>query len=127
MKKMVLALATSSVLALANETTINETMSLMTQGVNQIQTGFVYSKKKDVVSGIKILQSANTIFTKVDVSTFIANNNKIQVTNNINRNLTANLKLLRKSVESDNYTDATKHYGEVMASCIACHRIVRGY
>ena len=47
MKKTILALVASSVLALASETTINATMSLMTQGMNQIQAGFLYSNKKD--------------------------------------------------------------------------------
>jgi len=127
MKKMILALAASSVLALANDTTVNATMSLMTQGMNQIQAGFLYSNRADVVGGIKVMQDANSIFTKVDVSTFIKNNNKIQVTHNINKNLTANLKELQKAVDSKNMSDATKAYGEVTANCISCHRIVRGW
>ena len=75
MKKMILALVATSVLALANETTVNATMSLMTQGMNQIQAGFLYSNKEDIKSGIAVVENANAIFKNVDVSTFIKHNN----------------------------------------------------
>jgi hypothetical protein len=127
MKKMILALVASSVLALANETTVNATMSLMTQGMNQIQAGFLYSNKEDISSGIKVVENANAIFANVDVSTFIKHNNKIQVTHNINKNVTENIKALKKAIAAENYSDATREYGELTANCIACHKIVRGW
>ena len=127
MKKVILALVASSVLALASESTVNATMSLMTQGLNQIQNGFIYSNEKDVTQGIEILENANAIFHQVDVATFIPQSNKIQVTKNINKNLTADLKALKKAVAAKNYTDSTKEYGKVIANCVACHRIVRGW
>ncbi|WP_294963886.1 cytochrome C [Sulfurimonas sp.] len=127
MKKMILALVASSVLALANETTVNATMSLMTQGMNQIQAGFLYSNKEDISSGIKVVENANAIFANVDVSTFIKHNNKIQVTHNINKNVTENIKALKKAIAVENYSDATREYGELTANCIACHKIVRGW
>jgi hypothetical protein len=127
MRKMIFALAATSVIALATETTVNATMSLMTQGMNQIQAGFLYSNKKDVKDGIVVLENANAIFSKVDVSAFIKNNNKIQVTHNINENLDKNIKGLKKAVAAENFSDATKEYGELIANCIACHKIVRGW
>ena len=127
MKKVILALVTSSVLALASESTVSATMSLMTQGLNQIQNGFIYSNEKDVAQGIEILENANKIFTQVDVATFIPQSKKIQVTRNINKNMTADLKALKKAFASKNYTDTTKEYGKVVANCIACHRVVRGW
>ena len=102
-------------------------MSLMTQGLNQIQNGFIHSNDKDVAQGIEILESANAIFTQVDVATFIPQSNKVQVTKNINKNLTVDLKALKKAFAARNYTDTTKEYGKVVANCIACHRIVRGW
>ncbi|EDZ61331.1 putative periplasmic cytochrome c [Sulfurimonas gotlandica GD1] len=127
MKKMILALAATSVLALANDTTVSATMSLMTQGMNQIQAGFLYSNKEDIAAGITVLENANAIFANVDVSHFIKNNNKVQVTHNINKNVDKNIKALKKAVVADNYTDATREYGELTANCIACHKIVRGW
>lgn len=126
MKKMILALVASSVLALANDTTVNATMSLMTQGMNQIQAGFLYSNKEDIKAGIKVIENANAIFSKVDVSNFIKNN-KVQVTHNINKNLDKNIKAMKKAIAAENYTDATREYGELTANCIACHKIVRGW
>ena len=127
MKKVILALVASSVLAFASESTVSATMSLMTQGLNQIQNGFIHSNDKDVAQGIEILESANAIFTQVDVATFIPQSNKVQVTKNINKNLTVDLKALKKAFAARNYTDTTKEYGKVVANCIACHRIVRGW
>jgi len=127
MKKMVLALVATSVIAMANDTTVNATMSLMTQGMNQVQAGFLYSNKEDIASGIAVIENANAIFKNVDVSTFIKNNKKVQVTRNINKNVSKHLKALKKAVAAGNYTDATKEYGELTANCIACHKIVRGW
>ena len=129
MKKALLALAVSSIVtfASASENTINATMSLMTQGMNQVQTGFLYSNKDAVNNGIEILENANAIFSKVDVTTFIKHNNKVQVTKNINDNLSKNLAAFKKAVKAKDYTEATKYYGKVTSNCIACHRTVRGW
>ena len=127
MKKTVLALVATSVIALASDTTVNATMSLMTQGMNQVQAGFLYSNRDDVENGIKVLENANAIFTKVDVSTFIPHNKKVQVTKNISENLTKNLDALSKAVSNKNMSDATDAYGKVIANCISCHRVVWGW
>ena len=127
MKKIILALAATSVLALADTATIDATMKLMKQGLEQAQSGFVYNDKKDLMRGIETLESSNSIFKNVDVSVFIPNNNKIQVTRNINKNLEKNLKALKKSVKDEKYSEATKHYAEVVNNCISCHTIIRGW
>ena len=127
MKKIILALAATSVLALADTATIDATMKLMKQGLEQAQSGFVYNDKKDLMRGIETLESSNSIFKNVDVSVFIPNNNKVQVTRNINKNLEKNLKALKKSVKDEKYSEATKHYAEVVNNCISCHTIIRGW
>ena len=73
------------------------------------------------------LEKANAIFANVDVALFIKHNNKIQVTHNINSNLDKNIKGLKKAIAAENYTDATREYGELTSNCIACHKIVRGW
>lgn len=129
MKKVLLALAVSSMVtfASASEATIKATMSLMTQGMSQIQTGFLYSNKDAVNNGIEVLENANAIFSKVDVTTFIKHNNKVQVTKNINKNLSENLEAFSKAIKKKDYTEATKYYGKVTSNCIACHRTIRGW
>ena len=127
MKKIILALAATSVLALADSTTIDATMKLMKQGLEQAQSGFVYNDKKELMRGIETLESSNAIFKNVDVSVFIPNNKKVQVTKNINKNLAKNLKALKKSVKDEKYSEATKLYAEVVSNCISCHTIIRGW
>lgn len=127
MKKTILALVASSTLMMASDTTITATMSLLSQGLNQVQTGLMYNNNADVENGISVLENANAIFNKVDVSKFIQHNNKIQVTKNINANLEKSLKQLKKDVETKHFADATKSYAAVMNNCLACHTIVRGW
>ena len=127
MKKTILALALASTLSMATETTITATMSLMSQGLNQVQTGLMYNNQEDIKAGISVLENANAIFKKVDVSTFIKNNHKIQVTKNINDNFDASLKKLKEDVNARRYGDATKSYANVMKNCLSCHTIIRGW
>ena len=127
MKKTIVAFALTSLTLFANEATINATMQLMDQGMNQVQKGFVYNSKSDIVRGIDTIESANSIFTHVDVSTFIKNNAKIQVTKNINGNLAKHLKGLRADVEAHKYSDAGIKYAKVLNDCVSCHTIIRGW
>jgi hypothetical protein len=69
MKKIILALSLTVAASFANDTTINATMDLMNQGLQQVQKGFVYNSKEDILRGIETIESANSIFTHVDVST----------------------------------------------------------
>jgi nitrate reductase cytochrome c-type subunit len=127
MKKAILAVALVAASTFANDVTVNATMSLMEQGINQVQKGFLYNSKSDIKAGISTLESANSIFNHVDVSTFIKHNNKVQVTKNINANLTADLKALKKDVNAGKFNDATKKYGKVVNDCLSCHTIIRGW
>ena len=127
MKKIILALAASSVLVLASDATINATMKLMEQGLNDVQSGFVYHDKEKLNRGIATLEGSNAIFSNVDVSVFIPNNAKVQVTKNINQNLADALKTLKASVADKNYAQASEDYGKVVKSCISCHTIIRGW
>ncbi len=127
MKKVILTLVMTSVIALADTTTVIATMKLMNQGMDDIQSGFLYNNKETLSKGISTLENANAIFGTVDVSSFIPHNNKVQVTKNINKNLAEDLTAFKKSVEAKNFSDATANYGKVMNDCISCHIIIRGW
>jgi len=128
MKKTILALVASSTLMMASENiTVSATMSLMFQGLNKVQSGLMHNNKADIKDGLSTLENANAIFTKVDVSTFIKNNNKVQVTKNISANLNNSLADLSKATKSNNLAGVTKAYAKVMQNCLACHTIVRGW
>lgn len=126
MKKVILALVTCSVLSIASETTIDATMKLMQQGMNQIHTGLLLNSKEDIKQGISIVESSNSIFTHVNVADFVKSN-KVTVTKNINKNLAKDLISFKKAIDSADYTEATKQYGKVLNECVACHTIIRGW
>lgn len=127
MKKVILALVMTSVIALADATTIDATMKLMKQGMDDIQSGFLYNSKATILKGVDTVENANAIFSRVDVSTFIAHNNKVQVTKNINKNLAQDLAELKKAVSDEKYSKATASYGNVVNDCLSCHIIIRGW
>ena len=126
MKKVILALVACSVLSIANETTIDATMKLMQQGMNQINTGFMLNSKEDIKQGLTTLENSNSIFTRVDVASF-TNSNKVTVTKNINENLDTHLKALKKAINNSQYSEATTEYGKVLNQCVACHSTIRGW
>lgn len=126
MKKVILALVTCSVLSIASDSTIDATMKLMKQGMDQIHTGFMYNSKEDIKRGIETVENSNAIFTHVNVADFVKSN-KVTVAKNINKNMAKDLKELKKAVNDAKYTEATKQYAKVLNECIACHTIIRGW
>lgn len=126
MKKVILALVTCSVLSIASDTTIDATMKLMQQGMNQIHTGFLYNSKQDIMQGIETVENSNAIFTHVDVAKFMKSN-KVTVAKNINQNMTDDLKALKKAIEKSEFSEATRQYGKVLNECVACHTIIRSW
>jgi len=127
MKKVIAVMMFTAITSFANEATITATMSLMEQGVSQIQKGFLYNSQNDLLRGIETAESANSIFSHVNVATFIKNNAKIQVTKNINNNLAQHLKAFKKDVQAKKYNDATEKYAQVLNDCVSCHTIIRGW
>lgn len=126
MKKVILALVTCSALSMASEATIDATMKLMQQGMNQVNTGFMLNSKADIQDGLLTLENSNAIFTRVDVAKFIKSN-KVTVAKNINENLSTHLAALKKAVNNSQYAEATVQYAKVLNECVACHSTIRGW
>lgn len=127
MKKVILALALTSAATFASDTTVNATMQLMKQGMEQIQKGFLYNSKSDIVQGINTVENSSEIFKFVDVTKFIKHNNKVTVTKNITSNLQKDLESFKKAVADNKFADATALYGKVTNDCLSCHTIIRGW
>ncbi|MBN2781813.1 MAG: cytochrome C [Campylobacterales bacterium] len=126
MKKVMLALVATASLSMASDATINATMSLMKEGMNKINNGFMYNSKEDVKAGLAVVESANDIFKTVDVKAF-TKSEKEQVARNINNNIEDHIKALRKAVEAGKYSEGITQYAKVMDDCISCHTIIRGW
>ena len=121
-----IALTATASLSMASEVTVDATMSLMKQGMNKINSGFMYNSKEDVKAGLSIVESANSIFKTVNVKDFMKSD-KVQVTRNINKNMAKHIKELRKAVDAGKYGEATTKYSKVMSDCISCHTSIRGW
>jgi len=126
MKKIVWILVVCSTMVFSSETTIDATMKLMKQGMDQIQMGFMYNSKDDIKRGIETVKNSDAIFQYVKVGDFM-NSNKVAVATNINKNMAKNLQALQKAVDNAKYSEATKQYGKVLDDCLSCHTIIRGW
>jgi len=127
MKKLLLTLSVFATIASADNITINSTMNLMEKGMSSIQKGFLYNQKKTILEGIDITMNANKIFDTVDTKEFTHGNNKTQVIANIHGNVSHDLKVLKKYLVNNKYSDATMQYGKVINDCVACHTVIRGW
>jgi cytochrome c556 len=127
MKKLLLTLVAGATIASASNTTINATMDLMEKGMNTIQKGFFYNQKALLLEGADVVESANKIFSTVDTKEFTKGNRAQQVISNIHGNLASDLKAFRKSVEADQFANASAQYGKMVNDCVACHTVIRGW
>jgi predicted transglutaminase-like cysteine proteinase len=126
MKKVMVALMATASLSMASNITVDATMSLMKQGMDKINSGFMYNNKHDIKAGLSIIENANSIFTTVDVKEF-THSDKVQVTKNINKNMNDHIKKLREAVNAGKYSESTAQYAKVMSDCISCHTSIRGW
>lgn len=127
MKKLLLTLVAGVTIASASNTTINATMDLMEKGMQTIQKGFFYNQKTLLLEGADVVDSANKIFSTVDTKEFTKGNRAQQVISNIHGNLAGDLKAFRKSVEANQFSNASAQYGKIVNDCVACHTVIRGW
>jgi len=106
--------------------TVNATMALMKQGMNLVEDGFFYNDKAQIMKGIDIVENANNIFSTIDVRSFINQKNvSVQVVNNLTGHIGDELKVMKKSIASGEYSEASKEYSKILNNCISCHIVIR--
>jgi hypothetical protein len=88
---------------------------------------FFYNQKALLLEGADVVESANKIFSTVDTKEFTKGNRAQQVISNIHGNLAADLKAFRKSVQADQFSNASAQYGKMVNDCVACHTVIRGW
>jgi hypothetical protein len=129
MKLIKLALIASLSFGIANaENVMQKSMSLMDQGMTQIQKGFINSNIELIKDGAKLVEEGNALFSDVKViKEFLPKDKKhmINVAENASKRITLDLNVLELNIDDKAYVNAANAYSDMLNACSRCHSIVR--
>ncbi len=117
-------------LLFANETVLIKEMKNMRDGMNQINDGFFYHKKDDIINGLKLVKDANKIFkTQTDVKKYLPKKVKhmFGLSYSTARKVNVNIDKMKKLINQNNFSKASDVYVDIIKSCTSCHAIVRDW
>lgn len=127
MKKMFIAsaaLAATISCASANEAFYTN-MSLLEQGLTNIQKGYLYNSDALIESGVNTLVDAHSKLSYADLKDTLPKNANTTVYDNMNDEMAKNIEELRKAAQNHNTANAVEAYANVVKNCISCHIAIR--
>ena len=132
MKKILFGLAVIAALGLQATASdeLKTNMTEMRDGLQQIQDGFSYNNKNDILTGIAKIQKANEMFhdSKSAAAYLPKEKQKFSKVSFLSANsLNRNLEEMKEYVNVDKIVDASDSMAGVVHSCTRCHAIVRGW
>ena len=130
MKKVLVCLSLFAALGLQADDSVQVTMKDMRDGLVQVQDGFLYNNKENILSGIDKITKANKIFhdEKSASSCLPVDKKKYsQIAYISTKNLNLYLSKMKSYVEDGSIVNASDAYSGVIHSCTHCHAITRGW
>ncbi|MDP3119783.1 MAG: hypothetical protein Q8N01_05165 [Sulfuricurvum sp.] len=127
--KLALMCVLSSV-AMANTTTLLETMRDMENGLSNVQKGFLYNNPVLIKEGVDAIHAANALFNNMDETKRFLPREKQHLSNvalNASKRINTASTNLLKAVEKKQFSKASQSYSELVNACTACHGVVRGW
>jgi tRNA uridine 5-carbamoylmethylation protein Kti12 len=128
-----LNILTAAVLTLSvasAEDVMKKSMSVMTEGMTQIQQGFLHNNLELIKSGAKLVKDGNTMFSdKKVISTYLPNEKKhmVNVAENAAKRIDLDVSILELNLEDKAYINAANAYSDILNACARCHSIVRSW
>jgi tRNA uridine 5-carbamoylmethylation protein Kti12 len=128
-----LNILTAAVLTLSvasAEDVMKKSMSVMTEGMTQIQQGFLHNNLELIKSGAKLVKDGNTMFSdKKVISTYLPNEKKhmVNVAENAAKRIDLDVSILELNLEGKAYINAANAYSDILNACARCHSIVRSW
>ena len=129
MKKILLGLAVVATMSLG-ATEIGENMKNMRDGLVQIQDGFLYNQKSDILAGIAKVEELNEkLHSKEFILNFLPEGKKgfLNIALISAKSLSSNLAEMREYVNHDQFTEASSANAVIVRNCTRCHAVVRGW
>jgi len=129
MKKVLLGLTVAAVMSLG-ATEIGENMKNMRDGLIQIQDGFLYNQKSNILAGItKVEETNKKLHNKKFIASFLPEAKKgfLNIALISSKSLSSNLAEMREYVNHDQFTEASSANAVIVRNCTRCHAVVRGW
>ncbi len=107
---------------------MQKSMSMMDQGMSQIQKGFINSNINLIKDGAKLVEEGNALFSNTDViKEYLPKDKKhmINVAENASKSITLDLNVLELNLDDKAYVNAANAYSDMLNACSRCHSIIR--
>lgn len=118
---IVLALGLSS----ASANSLYSNMSLLEQGLNNVQKGYLYNSPELLANGVKALVDANDALTDEDMRSTLPKGASTAAIDNLTNSMGKNIIALQNAIQTNNTPKAVDAYSAVVRDCIACHIAIR--
>ena len=130
MKKILFGLAVFAALGLQASDELSTNMAQMRDGLQEIQDGFSYNNKNQIIKGIDKIEKANGMFHDQKSSAKYLPKKKqkfAKIAFLSTHSLNASLDQMREYVKINKIIEASDSISGVVHSCTRCHAIVRGW
>lgn len=128
--KNILLAGILSVTAANADEVLKKSMSLMNDGMNQIQQGFLNNNEKSIREGLQLVQKGNSLFSDKEVIKKYLPKDKqhtINIAENQAKRISLNATVLELNLDDKAYLNASNAYADIMNACSRCHAIVRSW
>ena len=119
----------SVTIASANET-LNNSMNIMQQGIEEVQFGFINHNEEIIRKGIEAIKKGNTMFSdEALIKQSLPSDKKhmVNVASNAAKRITEDAKNMEAYLNAKAYVKATEVYSDMLNACSTCHSIVRSW
>lgn len=127
--KILMAGILSVTIASANET-LNNSMNIMQQGIEEVQFGFINHNEEMIRKGIEAINKGNTMFSdEALIKQSLPSDKKhmVNVASNAAKRITEDAKNMEAYLNEKAYVKATEVYSDMLNACSTCHSIVRSW
>ena len=109
---------------------MKKSMSLMQDGMTQIQQGFLNNNEKSIREGLQLVTKGNSLFSDAKViKQYLPADKKhmINVAENQAKRISLDATVLSLNLDDKAYINASNAYADIMNACSRCHAIVRSW
>ena len=109
---------------------IKKSMSIMQDGMTQIQQGFLNNNAQSIQEGINLIKKGNAKFSDpLVIQQYLPEDKKhmINVAENQAKRIALSATVMELNLDNKAYIKATNAYAEMLNACSRCHAIIRSW
>lgn len=112
------------------EDIMKKSMSIMENGMTQIQQGFLNNNLELVKSGSTLVKEGNKLFSdRKVIAQYLPKDKKhmVNVAENAAKRIDLDVTVLELNLDNKAYINAANAYSDMLNACARCHSIVRSW